>query len=175
MWNIYEDCHTCYTLGSLGKVKYANMGKQEFLDKLRASLSGNVSARLVEDNVAYYADYINAQLRMGQPEEMVLSSLGDPRLIAKSIITANSGEDYIKNNGTSHYSDYEEEKYYTEPREQKLPKVIHVNGWVTLAIIILVLVLLVSAVFSLISLFFPVIMMGAIVYFFIKVFRDWLN
>ena len=71
------------------------MGKQDFLDKLRASLSGNVPARVVEDNVAYYADYINTQLRMGQSEEMVLSGLGDPRLIAKSIITANSGEDYI--------------------------------------------------------------------------------
>lgn len=151
------------------------MGKQDFLEKLRASLSGNVPARLVEENVAYYADYINAQLRMGQPEEMVLSQLGDPRLIAKSIITANSGEEYVKNNGTNYYSDYEEEKYYTEPREQKLPQVIRVNGWVTLAIIILILVLLVGAVYSLISLLFPLIMMGGIVYFFVKVFRDWLN
>ncbi len=151
------------------------MGKQEFLDKLRASLSGNVSPGLVEDNVAYYADYINTQLRMGQSEDVVLNQLGDPRLIAKSIITANSDEDYIRNNGTSYYSEYDEEKYYTETREQKLPKVVHLNGWITLAVIILVLVLLLSAVFSLISLFFPVIMMGAIVYFFIKVFRDWLN
>lgn len=151
------------------------MGKQDFLDKLRASLSGNIPARLVEENVAYYADYINARLRMGQPEDMVLSSLGDPRLIAKSIITANSGEEYIKSNGTSYYSDYEEEKYYTEPREQKLPKIVRVNGWVTLAIIILILVLLVGAVFSLISLFLPLIMMGGIVYFFVKVFKDWLN
>ena len=152
-----------------------NMGKQDFLDKLRASLSGNIPPRLVEDNVAYYAEYINAQLRMGKPEDMVLSGLGDPRLIAKSIITANSGEEYVKSSETSYYSDYEEDRYYTEPREQKLPKVVRVNGWVALAIIILVLVLLVGAVFSLISLFFPVIMMGGIVYFFIKVFRDCLN
>lgn len=175
MWNIYEDCHTCYTLGSLRKVSRQEMGKQDFLDKLRASLSGNVPARLVEDNVAYYADYINAQLRMGQPEDMVLNRLGDPRLIAKSIITANSGEEYVKNNGTSYYTDYEEEKYYTEPREQKLPKVVRVNGWVTLAIIIFVLILLINIVFSLLSAFFPLILMGGIVYFFIKVFRDWLN
>ena len=151
------------------------MGKKEFLDKLRASLSGNLPAGLVEENVAYYGDYINAQLRMGQPEDMVLSRLGDPRLIAKSIITANSGEEYVKSKGASDYSDFEEYKYYTEPREQKLPKIVHLNGWLTLAVVMLVLVLLIGAVFSLISLFFPLIMMGGIVYFFVKVFKDWLN
>ena len=73
------------------------MSKQEFLDKLRAALSGNVPAKLVEENVAYYSDYINAQIRVGRSEESVLQSLGEPRLIAKSIITANYGEEYIKN------------------------------------------------------------------------------
>ena len=151
------------------------MGKQEFLEKLRMSLSGNVSAKLVEENVAYYADYINTQLRMGQAEESVLSSLGDPRLIAKSIITANSGEEYIKGKSGSFYNEYEGEKYYTEPREQKFPKVVHLHGWVGLAVVLLILVLVVGTIFSLISLFFPVIVMGGIICFFIKVFKDWLN
>lgn len=151
------------------------MGREEFLEKLRAALSGNVSARLVEENVAYYADYINAQIRVGRSEESVLGSLGDPRLIAKSIITANSGDEFVKSHSNASYNEYDEEMYYTEPKKQHLPKVVHVNGWVGLAILILVLVIVLNAIFSLISLFFPVIVMGGIVYFFIKVFKDWLN
>lgn len=151
------------------------MGKQEFLDKLRAALSGNVSAKLVEENVAYYADYINAQIRVGRSEDSVLSSLGDPRLIAKSIITANSGEEYVKNGHGASYNEVEDDRYYAETREQKLPKVVRLNGWVALAILILILVLVFGTIFSLISLFFPVIVMGGVLYFFIKVFKDWLK
>ena len=70
------------------------MSKQEFIERLRISLSGQIPPRAVEENVAYYEDYINAQMRLGQPEEVVMQTLGDPRLIAKSIVTANTGEEY---------------------------------------------------------------------------------
>ena len=69
------------------------MSKQEFIEKLRSSLSGQIPGRMVEENVAYYEDYINYQIRLGQSEDMVMQSLGDPRLIAKSIITANADEE----------------------------------------------------------------------------------
>lgn len=151
------------------------MSKQEFLDKLRAALSGNVPAKLVEENVAYYSDYINAQIRVGRSEESVLQSLGEPRLIAKSIITANSGEEYIKNGYTSSNNEFVDDRYYAETREQKLPRVVRLHGWAALIVLILILVLVFGAIYSLISLFFPLIVMGGIVYFFIKVFKDWLK
>ena len=70
------------------------MGGQEFLDKLRLALSGQVAASQVEESIAYYREYISTQIRMGQSEETVLRNLGDPRLIAKSIISANAGEEF---------------------------------------------------------------------------------
>ena len=79
------------------------MDRYEFISALRAALNGKVPATTVEDNVQYYEEYIEVQLRQGKSEEEVLSALGDPRLLAKTIIEANKyaegaetygGEDY---------------------------------------------------------------------------------
>lgn len=151
------------------------MNSQDFLDKLRMALSGQIAPNLVEENIAYYREYISAQIRMGQSEETVLQNLGDPRLIAKSIISASRGEErHIRTRNTGEQVVYEEE-YYAQAGEQGMPKVIRINGWLALGVFILLLVVVVGAVFSLITLFFPVIVIWGIVYFFVKVFRDWLN
>jgi uncharacterized membrane protein len=62
------------------------MNKVEFLDILRQSLSGEVTNQSIEQNVRYYDGYISAQT----PEEEAdnIDKLGDPRLIAKTIIEA---------------------------------------------------------------------------------------
>ena len=65
-----------------------SMGKIEFLRILQASLAGKVSAKIVNENVSYYEDYINTQIRMGRTEEAIMDQLGDPRLIAKTIVSA---------------------------------------------------------------------------------------
>ena len=59
--------------------------KEDFLRQIRISLSGKVSPEIIEESVRYYDDYIMMQVRKGQSEEEVLASLGDPRLLAKSI------------------------------------------------------------------------------------------
>ena len=66
------------------------MNRQEFVDRLRIALSGKVSPALVEENARYYEDYINTRIRLGEAEENVLQGLGDPRLIARSIVAAES-------------------------------------------------------------------------------------
>lgn len=53
------------------------------------ALTGKVPATTVEDNIRYYEEYIEIQLRQGKSEEDVLAGLGDPRLLAKTIIEAN--------------------------------------------------------------------------------------
>lgn len=152
------------------------MSKQEFIEKLRSSLSGQIPGRMVEENVAYYEDYINYQIRLGQSEDMVMQSLGDPRLIAKSIITANADEETAGTgkNGNGEWT-VNAERFYAENRKQGTPKVIRVRGWVSVAITIAIFVLVVGAIFSLISFLLPVIVVGGIVLFLVKLFRDWLN
>lgn len=72
------------------------MNKQEFVDRLRMALNGRVSPGLVMDNVNYYQDYINTEIRKGRTEEVVLESLGDPRLIARTIIQTNGGDNRFR-------------------------------------------------------------------------------
>lgn len=66
------------------------MTKAEFLEQLRLSLNGRLDANQVMDNLRYYEEYINSQLRQGKTEEDVMSMLGSPRLIARTITDANS-------------------------------------------------------------------------------------
>lgn len=64
------------------------MKKQEFLVELQKALSSRVSVSSMQENVRYYDDYISMQMRKGRMEAEIIEEIGDPRLIAKSIITA---------------------------------------------------------------------------------------
>lgn len=71
-----------------GIVPEKNMNKTEFLDQLRQSLNGRMEAEQVADNLRYYEDYINGQLQRGRTESEIMTSLGSPRLIARTIADA---------------------------------------------------------------------------------------
>ena len=62
------------------------MSKAEFLLKLRESLENDVDQSVVRDNVDYYGSYIDGEIRNGRSEAEVLGELGDPWVIAQSII-----------------------------------------------------------------------------------------
>lgn len=149
------------------------MGKQEFIDRLRMSLSGKVSSRLVEENISYYEEYINTQMRMGTSEEQVLAALGDPRLIAKSIITANEGEtsESTERNSQTGY----QEEYYAQKRQNNGLRVVNIPRWAALLITILIFIAVISIVGSIISVLIPIIPVILIFVFLVKLFRDWLK
>ena len=62
------------------------MTKYEFLNDLKASLTGNVSGQVINENMQYYDEYIAGEVRKGKTEAETLEGLGDPRLIARTII-----------------------------------------------------------------------------------------
>ncbi|MDD3368746.1 MAG: DUF1700 domain-containing protein [Lachnospiraceae bacterium] len=69
------------------------MNKYEFLDSLRAFLTGRVNEMVISDNIRYYENYINMEIRSGYSETEIMELLGDPRLIARSIIEAEKAQD----------------------------------------------------------------------------------
>lgn len=90
------------------------MNKSEFLNILRQALSGEVSQDVIEQNISYYSGYISTQTV--EDENRIIEELGDPRLIAKSIIEAEkaakeksksnwSGAAY-QNNTSEQYEEY---------------------------------------------------------------------
>ena len=77
------------------------MTKRQFMEELRSSLEGMVSQAVIQENMNYYEDYINEQIRNGKNEQDVLNELGSPRLIARSIIDAKGeDDDYVQDEGT---------------------------------------------------------------------------
>lgn len=81
------------------------MTKNEFIDKLKAALSGKVSNGTVQENAVYYEQYFNGEIAKGRSEEEICESLGSPQLIAKGILEA---EKYQCNSG-GYRAAYEEE------------------------------------------------------------------
>ncbi len=68
------------------------MTKQEFLDGLRRTLHGKIPPGQVVENLQFYEDYINTEIRKGVSEKEVLAGLGDPRLLARTIVETQSGQ-----------------------------------------------------------------------------------
>lgn len=72
------------------------MNKREYLSKLREYLAYELPERYVVKNLNYYSDYIDTEVSGGKSLPAVLEDLGDPQLIARSIIdAAKSGADGI--------------------------------------------------------------------------------
>ena len=61
------------------------MRKQEFLDELKQTLSGEVPAEIMMDTYRYYANYIDEEIQNGKEEETVLAELGKPKSIKQAL------------------------------------------------------------------------------------------
>lgn len=62
------------------------MTRREFLAKLKEALENDLSGKIVQDNLDYYSNYIIEETRKGRQEKEVIAELGDPWVIARSII-----------------------------------------------------------------------------------------
>lgn len=140
------------------------MTKREFLDKLRKALENDLAGSVVQENVNYYNDYINEEMRKGRSEKEVLDELGDPWAIAKNIVTSEE----IKGNTQETYESYEPRQQYGQGYEQGYEEEsghsgIHILGLDTwwkkllLALVVIGIVVLVIAVIGgIISILAPI-------------------
>ncbi len=62
------------------------MTKKEFLSRLSEALEENMDEASAYSHISYYNQYIDEQAAKGRTEEEVVSSLGNPRIIARTII-----------------------------------------------------------------------------------------
>lgn len=145
------------------------MTKQEFMEKLRLALTGKVPGNVVTENLQYYEDYINTEIRKGKSEEEVLAALGDPRLIARTIITASAQADTA---GAGEYQEYNRSAQAQGNGQKRMPI------WLWLIMGMLIIVLIFSAVVSLLSFLWPILVPVIIIMAVtgvVKFFRDWMN
>jgi uncharacterized membrane protein len=84
------------------------MTRQEFTDRLAARLAESLPPSAVRSQVRYYEGYIDAEIRNGKTEEEATAGLGDPVLIARSILESPHSEaDFTVSDGDA----YEEGSY----------------------------------------------------------------
>ena len=132
------------------------MDRTEFIERLQRALAGGVNSSRVAENVQYYREYIDMEIRKGRSEEEVLGSLGDPRLLAKSIIEANkrAGVSEVTNRT---YDEESEESYAEKWRNAMKQNTMRIPGWLILLIAIVIFLLIIGLAFSMISILAPVI------------------
>lgn len=134
------------------------MTKQEFLDGLRRSLSGGLEAGEINEHIRYYTEYIDSQLRMGVPEEEVMASLGEPRLIAKTLLGMEGME-----NATEEY--VEEQK--TESSHDRYlnigGKSIRLPGWLFTILVCVVSFFVLTIVFALLTRLVPFVFIAILI------------
>lgn len=135
------------------------MDKREFLGLLRQALEGEVDNQIIEQNISFYNEYISSQSY--KSEEEVIEEIGDPRLIAKTIIES---EGSSRGEADSNYNSYNNRDYgYSDDNNSSYNgsssqnKVYHVKWYHMLLvaiIIILLFTLLIRIGWMLLRLFF---------------------
>lgn len=152
------------------------MSKQEFLQRLREALDGEVPRGVIEENVRYYDEYIVSETRNGSSEDEVISSIGDPRLIAKTIMEASEN----KGSGSRQRTFYESftddgRTVYEEPDKQDHVHFIDLNKWYWKLLGVVVIILffflvagIITGIFSLLMTFMGPILLIILVLWIVR-------
>ena len=152
------------------------MNRSEFIEKLQRVLAGGLDSAQVAENVRYYQEYIDSEVRRGRSEREVLDQLGDPRLLAKSIIEAN------KRAGASYGSNLEyDEEIAADPQNtgwdgaEVSGRKIVMPGWLIMLIITVVVLLIIGVATALLSFFAPAIFVVLAVILIVKIFQNYIR
>ena len=167
------------------------MNREEFLRQFREALAGKVPESVINENAAYYRNYINNQVSSGMSEEDVLRALGDPRLLAKTIEESSkftrehSAEQRYSSTYTETYSnahggaysdtysnsnaDYSRNAGYGQPAYENSGgsyarhKVTTVPLWLVIIVILIIIGIIIVALLNLFVFFLPFILVGVLV------------
>lgn len=145
------------------------MNRSEFLETLRSQLTGQMHEGKVAAHVRYYEDYIQSQVRGGRSEQEVLAELGDPRLIARTLL------DTDPDTGQENYEEYSTYSDGDVDRQQSAGKHVHVwrfDTWYSKALGILILLIILFIAFHILTAVLPFFIMLALVLLVISTIRN---
>ena len=142
------------------------MTRQEFLEELRITLQGEMNQGRINEHLHYYDTYIMEESRKGKTEEQVLEELGNPRLIAKTLIDTEGNYE-----GSRHESAYSSGY---EEHEQTVKKGFHaeyskdkgwdirfgrfqLNSWYGRLVMIIIALLVIVVVARIVAFLLPIV------------------
>ena len=161
------------------------MSRYEFIETLRSVLNRSLTPSQVTEHVNYYEEYIRSRVAAGENERAVLTSLGDPRLIARTILEA--GECSSSASRTAYretdasdadaysYGNYRNEVDRGSSGRTDVRVRHQLPTWLVWILIIGIIILVLGLVVSVVSFLVPLLIPALVVIFLVKLFRDWLN
>lgn len=143
------------------------MTKQEFLESLERHLRGQIPEAQVLENIEYYRNYIEREINAGRSEGEILDSLGDPWLIAKTLIDSVKRNSYGKQ-VVDEYDSQEDPQEEIHLKKKKLD----LTTWYGKLGVIVIAILVIILLFTIMSILIPIVICLAIISFIIKFFRN---
>ncbi|MBS6398228.1 MAG: DUF1700 domain-containing protein [Clostridiales bacterium] len=140
------------------------MDKETFIDTLRRALYGKLDDLTLAEHMRYYENYILQEISSGRSEQDVLEELGDPRLIARTILETASAR--------TSYTEYT----VTDERADTSGPDIHVHqysGWKGTAIMVgifIAVLLILILVFQFVVAILPFVIVFGIIFWLVKKF-----
>lgn len=150
------------------------MRRTEFLQELQEALEGEVSPRVIEENINYYSNYIAQEAAGGRGENEIIEELGGPRIIAKTIVDSSDAAGESGGSSGTRYSENGVGSENGRSGSTGNPRYIDLSKWywkfLLIAVLILVLVVVFTVVGGIFSLFFrfagPIILIWLVISFF---------
>ena len=141
------------------------MYRAEFLDILKTQLSGQMHEGKIAAHLRYYEDYIQSKVRAGTPEEEVIAQLGDPRLIAKTLLDKDTGEEVYEESRS--YSESDSGNYGNQ-EEKTWKKKLDLSTWYGKLIVIAAAAVIIFLLISVLAAVLPFLIVFAVIVYLIS-------
>ena len=154
------------------------MNKKEFLDILYEQLSGQMPEGNVAAHVQYYRNYIEDAVTQGRTEAEVLNELGDPRLIARTLLDTDSTTSGNPQTTGSYSEPYTDNSYEYDNSSSGSKKVksrsfhIDLSTWYGKLAVILIAAIVIVLLCTVLSVLIPVMVIFGIECFIISKLRN---
>lgn len=155
------------------------MSKTEFLDILYNQLSGQMPEGSVAAHVQYYRNYIEDEQQKGRTETDILNDLGDPRLIARTLLDTEIGAGNPQNGSTysaiyneadSDYNEYDSSdsaRGHVKKHSFKLD----LSTWYGKVAVILIAAVVLLLLVTILGILIPVVIVAGVIMYIVSQFR----
>ncbi|WP_270425949.1 DUF1700 domain-containing protein [Blautia intestinalis] len=155
------------------------MSKTEFLDILYNQLSGQMPEGSVAAHVQYYRNYIEDEQQKGHTETDILNDLGDPRLIARTLLDTEVGAGNPQNGSTysaiyneadSDYNEYDSSdsaRGHVKKHSFKLD----LSTWYGKVAVILIAAVVLLLLVTILGILIPVVIVAGVIMYIVSQFR----
>ena len=150
------------------------MSKKEFLDILYNQLSGQIPEGSVAAHVQYYRNYIEDEQQKGRTETDILNDLGDPRLIARTLLDTEVGAGNPQN-GSTYSATYNEadsdyNKYDSSDSARGHVK-LDLSTWYGKVAVILIAAVVLLLLVTILGILIPVVIVAGVIMYIVSQFR----